>query len=171
MSASSLIDPTTGKIADRFISTSVDNVYCVKGTINVPNIDIFVGADFVPFFQIPIPANYQNAQLYRVSLSLAGTYTTANLNAEGFEMFASASPTVPGNGTPADTIVGTYPIWDSELNFPTGATNFGVNVVLTCRGLGVTPNINLFLSSFQAPFNPGTLSNLVGFYTIEAINA
>lgn len=171
MSVNSIIDQTTGKIADRFIPTQAftSPIYVAQGNINIPGLfDIYVGADFVPITQIAIPAQYQNAQLYRVSISFESTYNTANLNPESFVMFASGQATVPGGGTPADVITSTYEVIPLSLS---NGSAIGLNVILTCRGLAPITTLNLFLATELAVVQPGTINGTNAFYVVEAINA
>lgn len=58
--------------------------------------DLFQGGSFLPVASIPVPEEYQNATLYRVTFRIAGQYI-ATLNGQGpLSAVAAGTATIPG---------------------------------------------------------------------------
>lgn len=216
MSANSLIDPTTQKIATRFLSNAIQNpvtsINAQSGSIlmlaganmtintngsiltfsaNIPAqvpqtyvnasaqarpgvFDIFNAlGEFLPFATIPIPANYQNATVYKVSFDLATTYVTPYSPLDLY-LYATSMPIIPPafGGTPNDVITFT------DCGAVVNGADILQNGVLTVANAVTTPvtNIYVYLATKlpvdpNFPPLPGTMNNTVFDYVIEAVNA
>jgi hypothetical protein len=211
MSANSLIDPTTQKIANRYLPSSaidpvtsinaqsgsitmlagpnmtintnnriltfsatvpptVPTTYTETGTLSLAGLyDIYDGGQFVPVLTVPVPANYQNAKMFSISLNISGTYNTAGITVENFEIYASSRPVVTGIVAIGDTIT------QLQLGGLPNGSLFSTNGIITVGNLdtfGIRPTteIYVYMATTAPPIQVGTINNTDIAYTFQAFN-
>jgi hypothetical protein len=159
------VSGATGAVTVSAAGTALRDQVVIAGPF-----DPYVGTDFLPFTTIAIPAAYQSARMYRVTLKFQANYVSANLNPEDFKIVASAVATFPGlNSLPADVLTpATLPDLPGIGNGQTVSTSGICNVSFTTPP---TPNIYLFFASDESKleFQPGTISTITCDYVLEPI--
>lgn len=155
----------TGRVYDALYNPPI---YCVADTFNsAAMIDIFQGASFLPILSIPVPAAFQAAKLYRVSLQFASTYDTGSLNATQLTLVASSAAAIAGLA-PADALSSV----EAGSTATAGQTPVQGAGILSVAFATVQPTlaINVFLVATGNAIQPGTITNTSINYVLEAIN-
>jgi hypothetical protein len=143
-------------------------VFTAQATASLPNFDPFDGTDFLPFLQIAIPANYQTAKIYRVSIKISGTPSNPG-GVQIYKCFASTQATCPGTANlPADALV------ILEMGSLANVVPFSVNGITTCAFQVTTPAPFLYVFAATDETNPGFSAGIFTVfeyeYVLEVIN-
>lgn len=143
-------------------------VFTLQATASLPNFDPYVGADFLPFLQIAIPAAYQTAKLYRVSIKISGTPSNPG-GAQVYKCFASTQATCPGTANlPADALT------ILEMGSLANVVPFAVNGITTCAFQVTTPAPFLYVFAATDETDPGFSAGIFTVfeceYVLEVIN-
>lgn len=173
-SVASILTGTPAAVSTGLVPAPVALNYNAVGSVASGTIDIFDGAPggplpanhFVQLATIPIPAAYQAASVYSVSLTLSADYSSAGPPVD-LILFASATipTTVAGGPAPTDSYV-SVPLGSIADTDPVSAAT----TLVVANAAAPVANIYVYITTAAVPAVVlGVMNNVAIKYSISTL--